>query len=65
MEEFHDRAVVASLKRVCPRRHRIGLRRIPRPRGRGLIEAHGECGRWIAAEIQFHDRAVVASLKPL
>ena len=35
---------------------------IPRPRGRGLIEApHALAG--LAPKLQFHDRAVVASLK--
>ena len=37
--QFHDRAVVASLKRCAE----LGIKRpagtIPRPRGRGLIEA--------------------------
>ena len=35
---------------------------IPRPRGRGLIEARYRQRR-SAARPQFHDRAVVASLK--
>ena len=38
-EKFHDRAVVASLKRWCPVPDRTIYCQIPRPRGRGLIEA--------------------------
>ena len=36
---------------------------IPRPRGRGLIEAFEGSTPKLAA-VEFHDRAVVASLKP-
>ena len=37
--QFHDRAVVASLKRLSARTLGWDAAKIPRPRGRGLIEA--------------------------
>src|ERR1035441_10133495 len=61
--QFHDRAVVASLKRESRRVSRGTHERIPRPRGRGLIEALKAACEAVA-DCEFHDRAVVASLKP-
>ena len=43
--QFHDRAVVASLKLADWTLHGITSSAIPRPRGRGLIEASGTAGR--------------------
>ena len=37
--QFHDRAVVASLKLPIGNLVTYGMQEIPRPRGRGLIEA--------------------------
>ena len=39
MRQFHDRAVVASLKQGQPALTAEPMTGIPRPRGRGLIEA--------------------------
>ena len=61
--QFHDRAVVASLKPPCWRTGAQPPVPIPRPRGRGLIEAV-RAWRPDVSWSQFHDRAVVASLKP-
>src|ERR1035438_10283945 len=62
MLQFHDRAVVASLKRCASCGVPVFAFPIPRPRGRGLIEAAKKLASTPAAN-QFHDRAVVASLK--
>ena len=48
--QFHDRAVVASLKREFPGAGGVRTVAIPRPRGRGLIEALGGEGSAIAAQ---------------
>src|ERR1039458_2640769 len=60
--EFHDRAVVASLKRLPDLVEWRAAALIPRPRGRGLIEARWCSTNWTRPP-KFHDRAVVASLK--
>ena len=60
---FHDRAVVALSKRnysAVTASHKF---RIPRPRGRGLIEARSPSSH-PTYQKRFHDRAVVALSKP-
>ncbi len=39
--EFHDRTVVASLKQLSSGTPLMSMDQIPRPHGRGLIEATG------------------------
>jgi len=60
--QFRDRAVAASLKLEFYDEPRTRMPAIPRPRGRGLIEAFNILStlptRW-----EFRDRAVAASLK--
>ena len=63
LSKFHDRAVVASLKPPYACQRCGGLGSIPRPRGRGLIEAAPGGVSSRRARSKFHDRAVVASLK--
>ena len=63
MEKFRDRAVAASLKRQVGWAEDEPQALIPRPRGRGLIEA-SLLGLHPQSRTEFRDRAVAASLKP-
>jgi len=62
-QRFHGRMVVASLKPVAWVRTSRPTRAIPRPNGRGLIEARSRASRIPLIGCRFHGRMVVASLK--
>ena len=65
LHRFLDRKVEASLKPIKLAHGHSSTAAIPRPKGRGLIEARPDEGPLLEALQGFLDRKVEASLKPI